>query len=73
VKARLDRCGRRIGRNWWREFNTDVWRHADHAWWLAREAVANGWATEQREFAEVHPRPTLKGFLLANAGMAGHP
>lgn len=64
-----DKRGRRIGRNWWRELNVDSWRHADHAWWLDREATALGYATEKREYAEAHPRPTLKGFLISNAGM----
>lgn len=53
------------GRHWWREMVTDAWRAADHAWQLQREAVAIGYATEEREFAERHPRPTLGGFMSA--------
>lgn len=44
---------------------------AAQAWWLGREAVAIGYATEQREYAQEHPRPTLKGFLVGNAGLRG--
>lgn len=65
---RRDRRGRRIGRNWWREWNVDSLRAADHAWWMDREAVAIGYETEQAEYATEHPRPTLKAFLIGNAG-----
>jgi len=51
------------GRHWWREYVTDCYRAADHAWWLAREAVAIGYATEMREYAETNPRPRLKDFM----------
>jgi hypothetical protein len=64
VVVRRDRLGRRIGRNLWREFVTDSWRAADHAWWLAREAEAIGYATEMAEFAAAHPRPTLRAFMV---------
>jgi len=65
---RRDRLGRRIGRNWWRDLICDQFYAADHAWWLAREATALGYATEEAEYADQHPRPTLKGFMLALAG-----
>lgn len=64
---RRDRLGRRIGRNWWREYVTDAWRCADHAWWLAMEDATSLWATEMAEWAETHPRPTLKGFMIGLA------
>lgn len=64
---RRDRLGRRIGRNLWREHITDAWRAADHAWWLARENVAYGYATESAEYAQDHPRPTLKAFMIGLA------
>lgn len=54
----------RVGRHWWREFITDAWRSADHAWWLDRENVATGYATEMREYAEAHPRPKLRDFMV---------
>lgn len=50
-------------RHWWRELVTDAWRSADHAWWLEREAVAVGYQTEMREFAEDNPRPRLRDFM----------
>jgi hypothetical protein len=37
---------------------------ADHAWWLERERVAIGYTTEMAEFAQLHPRPTLRSFLV---------
>lgn len=45
------------------------WFCADHAWWLEREAVALGYESEMREFAERNPRPTLKVFMVGLAGM----
>jgi len=65
--VRRDRLGRRIGRNLWREYVTDCWRAADHAWWLACESEAIGYATEIAEYREAHPRPTLKAFMVALA------
>lgn len=53
-----------IGRHWWRELVHEAWLLADHSWQLQREAVASGYATEEREYAEVHPRPLLKDFLV---------
>jgi hypothetical protein len=64
---RRDRRGRRIGRNAWREFITDAWRSADHAWWLACENVCYGYGTEIAEYQAEHPRPTLKAFMVALA------
>jgi hypothetical protein len=53
-----------VGRHWWRELVTEAWRCADHAWWLEREAVAVGYATEMAEFALQHPRPKLSDFMV---------
>ena len=53
------------GRHWWREMVTDAWRCADEAWRARCEAVAIGYETEEREFAALHPRPTLGGFMRA--------
>ena len=53
------------GRHWWREMVTDAWRAADAAWQAKREAVAIGYETEESEFAQQHPRPTLGGFMSA--------
>ena len=54
-----------LGHHWWREMVTDAWRCADEAWRARCEAVAIGYATEEREFAQQHPRPTLGGFMRA--------
>lgn len=69
MSVRRDKRGRRIGRNWWREYNCDLLFHADAAWQAKREAECIGYTTEEREFAMSNPRPTLKEFLLANAGI----
>lgn len=70
VPDRRDSRGRRIGRNWWRELNCSLLLDATLVWEAEREAVCNGWATEEREFLETNPRPTLKNFLLCNKGIA---
>jgi len=41
---------------------------ADAAWLTAREQVAIGYAEEEREYAELHPRPTLKFMMITLAG-----
>lgn len=64
VCPRRDRRGRRIGRNPWREYITEAWRCADHAWWLQAEAEAIGYATELAEFRAAHPRPQLGAFMV---------
>lgn len=51
-------------RHVWRETITEAFYCADHAWWLLREEVALGYPTEMREFAERHPRPQLKWFMI---------
>jgi hypothetical protein len=65
--SRLDRLGRRIGHNWWREHIVNVWFSADQAWQLACEVIAIGYAEEERQYAEQNPRPTLKQSMIANA------
>lgn len=51
-------------RHWWRDVVTDAWRCAMHAWELEAERVALGYATELAEYAEQHPRPRLKDFMV---------
>lgn len=62
---RRDRLGRRIGRNPWRDWITDCWRSADHAWWLEMEQETSLYDTEVREWRAEHPRPNLRDFMLA--------
>lgn len=69
VPDRRDSRGRRIGYNWWREYNCSLLLDATLIWEAQREAACNGWATEEREFLETHPRPTLKQYLMLNRGM----
>jgi len=52
------------GRHWWRDLVVDVWHNANEAWLRDREAVAIGYATEEREYAEANPRPTLKEAMI---------
>ncbi len=65
---RRDSLGRRIGRNWWREFIMAHLSAAAHAWELNAEQASNGWATEYEEFRDLHPRPQLKHFLVGLRG-----
>lgn len=69
MSARRDKRGRRIGYNWWRDYNCDLLFSANAAWERQCEEVALGYATETAEYAETHPRPTLKEFLVSNAGL----
>ena len=68
--VRRDKRGRRIGRNWWREWNHELWFYATAAWERQCEEVAIGYGTETADYEREHPRPQLKEFLLANAGQA---
>lgn len=69
MTARRDKRGRRIGYNWWREYNNSLLLDATLTWDRQCEAVAIGYATEIREYAEQNPRPNLKDFLIRNKGM----
>lgn len=70
---RTDKRGRKIGYNWWREYNCDLLFDAARTWETRCEVEAIGYETETREYAAQYPRPTLKAFLLANAGMNREP
>lgn len=52
-------------RHVWREQVTDAWLLATEAWLQHREEVAIGYATEEAEFEEHHPRPRLADFMDA--------
>ena len=65
-RVRRDRLGRRIGRNWWREYNTAIVRDANDA----IDAIkGTNHQMEPDEFRSVHPYVTLKATLIHNAGM----
>lgn len=65
---RLDRRGRRIGHNPWREYVMGVYGPARHAWELRAEEASCGYATEYDEFRAEHPGPTLKATLVGLRG-----
>lgn len=65
---RLDRRGRRIGDNAWRDYVMDAYRPARLAWEARLEAEAVGYATEEGEFRQAVPGPTLKAFLIQLRG-----
>jgi hypothetical protein len=58
-----------VARNWWREYNCELLLDATLAWERQAELVTLNYPTELAEYAEQHPRPNLKTFLIANAGM----
>ena len=85
-RPRLDRRGRRIGRNWWREWITAELHTAEAEWQRKREsgepihtdAVPGAtydtayYQLSEAEYRLIFPRPTLKDFLVANAGMMAY-
>lgn len=73
VRERRDKRGRKIGFNWWREYNCSLLLDATLVWERQCENSCYGYATEMMEYAATHPRPTLKAFLLANKGMNTKP
>lgn len=73
VPVRRDKRGRRIGYNWWREYNVNMLFEATQVWERECERVALGYDTETAEYAAEHPLPTLKEFLLGNKGMHREP
>lgn len=73
MSKRRDKRGRRIGYNWWREMNCDLLLDATLTWEQRCEETTYGYKTEMVEYAERHPRPNLKDFLVRNAGMNTNP
>lgn len=69
LPVRRDRRGRRIGRNWWREYNCSLLLDATLTWESQCEEATSLYETEVAEYAAANPRPNLKDFLLRNAGM----
>lgn len=62
------------GRHWWREYVTDAYRSARHAWWLQLEAATSQWPTEVAEYVAANPPPTFGQFLvgLSSGGRRAH-
>lgn len=81
--TRRDKRGRIIGYNWWRDYNTTMLRDSTLAWESRRESGQSigtdsvpgatpetaYYQLSDSEYRSLHPRPTLKEFLLANAGI----
>ena len=65
---RLDRRGRRIGRNAWREYVTDLWRCATEAWWRQMEEATSLYSTEVAEYRQHTPPPRFADFLTSQKG-----
>lgn len=86
-RVRRDRRGRRIGHNWWREYNCAILAEAEAVWQALKESgeaimttsVAGAEYTtgyyqlSEAEYRQIRPRPTLKSFLIANAGLNREP
>lgn len=85
--VRRDSRGRRIGRNWWREYNCNLLNEAEVAWQSLKESGEAIMTTDiagadfqtgfyqlsEAEYRKIRPRPTLKAFLLANKGIGTDP
>lgn len=83
MSDRRDKRGRRIGYNWWREYNVGLLRDAEMAWQGMRESglpintsrIAGApadtafYQLSDAEYRQVKPRPTLKEYLLSNKGI----
>lgn len=55
--------GERHKVNHWHTLLMETYTAAAWHWWERCEAEAIGYAAEERDFAELHPRPTLKDFM----------
>ena len=67
---RLDSRGRKIGRNWWREYNTTALRDYNDS----VDCIAGtNHQMEPDEFRSAYPLVNLKQLLIGNAGMRHEP
>lgn len=66
---RRDKRGRKIGRNWWREYNVGIVRDANDA---IDSHAEDDHQMEPDEYREAHPYVTLKATLINNRGMEEH-
>lgn len=86
-EPRRDRRGRRIGYNWWREYNLDILRNAETVWEALKESgeaimttsiagaefTTGYYQLTDAEYRQIRPRPTLKELLIGNKGMHDEP
>lgn len=66
--ARFDRRGRRIGHNWWREYNMAIFRETETARFERRETSLCYNLTDE-EFVSQYPCLPLKQILIQNRGL----
>lgn len=64
---RRDSLGRRIGYNWWRTYNMELFTLDTLVWEQGWEAAS--YSTERAEYEAANPRPNLKHFLVNNKGL----
>lgn len=69
-KRGRDKRGRRIGYNWWREYNMTAFEAAYFAVEKHRE---DNHQMEPEEYKAAFPLPRYKDFLIANKGMNQFP
>lgn len=72
--VRRDTLGRRIGYNWWREYNVQMMRDYNFAH-TERDCYdrETGQVEEPEDYFAKYPLVTLKSCLLANKGMNTEP
>ena len=66
LTERRDKRGRRIGYNWWREFNVQMMRDYNDS---VDACDGENHQMEPDEFRSAHPYVTFKQCLVGNAGM----
>ena len=70
VSPRRDKLGRRIGDNWWREYNvTAFYAQLDYV----EQHREDNHQMEPDEYSERFPLPQYKQFLITNKGMSSFP
>lgn len=67
--GRRDRFGRRIGYNWWRDYNCSILLDATLVWERQCEEATSLYHAEVEDYRREFPVPNLKQFLIANRGM----
>lgn len=63
-RRRLRRDGQPVRPNPWHAALMESYTSAAWSWWHHCEATALGYLTEEAEYAEHTPRPTLRDFMV---------
>lgn len=66
MTVRRDRRGRRIGYNWWREYNMGLFLDLH---FVAEQHREDNHQMEPDEYSAAYPLPQLKVLLVQNKGM----